>query len=115
MQTPSPRNSEFNLIEWTPGTLEGRNVLANIANCRNAEGRGARFNLGGQCNSRVDHLAVSVLAESDSVHRVAMSTEAFRIIHDDVEFIPLHQQASHGHCLRKSMPKLVWTIRSAPI
>ncbi|MBU2531926.1 MAG: ABC transporter substrate-binding protein [Alphaproteobacteria bacterium] len=85
-------DSAFNLLGWTPGAIDGRNVLAHVAGCRDAAGNGARFNLGGYCNPEVDRLATEALIEPDAARREAMLTRAFQIIHDDVGFIPLHQQ-----------------------
>ena len=35
----------FNLLGWTPGSLDSWNVLENIIGCRDADGKGAAFNL----------------------------------------------------------------------
>ena len=43
-------NSSFNLLGWTPGSLDSWNVLANIVGCRDAKGKGGTFNFGGYCN-----------------------------------------------------------------
>jgi peptide/nickel transport system substrate-binding protein len=85
-------NSAFNLIGWTPGDLDGLNVLTHIAHCRDAAGNGAHFNLGGYCNARVDALTASAQAENDTGRRTAMISKAFQIIHEDTGFVPLHQQ-----------------------
>ena len=85
--------SAFNLLGWTPGTLDAWNVLENVARCRDAKGNGARFNLGGYCNGEVDRLAAMALGEGDPARRSAMMVQAFRLIHEDAGFIPLHQQS----------------------
>ena len=85
--------SPFSLLGWTPAALDAHGVLANLAKCRDAVGNGARFNLGGYCNPRVDHLTDLALLETDSKRRADMMTDAFTLIHHDIGFIPLHQQA----------------------
>jgi peptide/nickel transport system substrate-binding protein len=88
-------NTPFYLLGWTPGTSDSHNVLNDLMHCRNAEGTGGRgqFNNGGYCNPKVDALTASVLVEADPAKRNAMIQEAFQILHDDVGYIPLHQQA----------------------
>ncbi len=88
-------NTPFYLLGWTPGTMDAHNVLNDLMSCRNADGTGGKgqFNNGGYCNQKVDQLAASVLTESDTTKRNAMILEAFKILHDDVGYIPLHQQA----------------------
>ncbi len=84
--------SSFSLIGWTPGSLDAYDVLANVANCRDAAGNGARFNLGGYCNREVDRLTAMALIELDHGRRARLLNRAFEIIHEDAGFIPLHQQ-----------------------
>ncbi|HVY43007.1 MAG TPA: ABC transporter substrate-binding protein, partial [Hyphomicrobiaceae bacterium] len=86
-------DSSFNLIGWTASSLDGWNILHNVAGCRDAEGKGAQFNFGGYCNPEVDALADKILTEVDLAKRDDLLTQAFRIIHADVGLIPLHQQA----------------------
>jgi peptide/nickel transport system substrate-binding protein len=86
-------DSSFNMLGWTPGTMDSHNVLADIAGCRDADGKGAQFNYGGYCNPKVDALAKQILGESDKAKRDAMIGEAFKILHDEVALLPLHQQS----------------------
>jgi peptide/nickel transport system substrate-binding protein len=88
-------NTPFYLLGWTPGTSDAHNVLNDLMYCRNAEGTGGKgqFNNGGFCNQRVNQLADAVLIESDTAKRNAMIQEAFQILHNEVGYIPLHQQA----------------------
>ena len=46
----SKYDSSFNLLGWTPGSLDSWNVIANIIGCRDADGKGGTFNFGGYCN-----------------------------------------------------------------
>jgi peptide/nickel transport system substrate-binding protein len=86
-------DSSFNLLGWTPGSFDSWNVIANIAGCRDADGKGGTFNYGGYCNQKVEDLAKKILVESDAKKRDDLIFEAFTIIHEEVGLIPLHQQA----------------------
>jgi peptide/nickel transport system substrate-binding protein len=86
-------DSSFNLLGWTPGSFDSWNVLANIAGCRDADGKGGTFNYGGYCNLKVDELAKRILVESDTKKRDDLIFEAFTMVHEEVGLIPLHQQA----------------------
>jgi len=86
-------DSSFNLLGWTPGSFDSWNVIANLASCRDADGKGSQFNYGGYCNKRVDELAKQILVETDTAKRDGLIAEAFKIIHDEVGLIPLHQQS----------------------
>ncbi len=95
---PKKFDSSFNLLGWTPGSFDSFNVIASLAACRNADGRGtvhagALFNYGGYCNPKVDELATAIVREGDATKRDAMILEAFKTIHEEVGLIPLHQQA----------------------
>jgi peptide/nickel transport system substrate-binding protein len=88
-------NTPFYLLGWTPGTGDAHNVLIDLMHTRTADGSGGRgqFNNGGYSNARVDALTSQVLVEIDTAKRDAMILEAFTILHDEVGYIPLHQQA----------------------
>jgi len=85
-------DTSFYLLGWTPGSFDSWNVLSNLINCRNEAGDGSPFNLGGYCNKRVDELTKMVLSENDAEKRDGMIAEAYKLLHDDVGYIPLHQQ-----------------------
>jgi peptide/nickel transport system substrate-binding protein len=88
-------NTPFYLLGWTPGTMDAHNVLNDLMSCRKPDGSGGKgqFNNGGYCNPKVDDLAARVLVEVDTAKRDTMISEAFKILHEDVGYIPLHQQA----------------------
>jgi peptide/nickel transport system substrate-binding protein len=86
-------DSSFNLLGWTPGSLDSWNVLFNLVMCRDANGKGGTFNFGGYCNPKIDALTRKILVEPDTAKRDAMIGEAFHLLHDDAGTIPLHQQA----------------------
>ena len=54
--SPRKYDSSFNLLGWTPGSLDSWNVLANLVICRDASGKGGTFNFGGYCNPKIDEL-----------------------------------------------------------
>jgi peptide/nickel transport system substrate-binding protein len=85
-------DTSFYLLGWTPGSFDSHNVLVNLHNCRDDEGKGSPFNLGGYCNERVDELTKMIGTENDQDKRNDMIAEAFRLIHEEVAHIPLHQQ-----------------------
>jgi peptide/nickel transport system substrate-binding protein len=86
-------DSSFNLLGWTPGSLDSWNVLANIIGCRDAAGKGGTFNFGGYCNPKITELTSKILVESDTKARDDMIHQAFTIAHEEVGLIPLHQQS----------------------
>jgi peptide/nickel transport system substrate-binding protein len=86
-------DSSFNLLGWTPGSLDSWNVIENIIGCRDANGKGGTFNFGGYCNPRITELNKLILVETDTKKRDDMIAEAFRICHEEAGVIPLHQQS----------------------
>ena len=85
-------DTSFYLLGWTPGSFDSWNVLHNLQGCRDDEGKGGPFNLGGYCNPKVDELAAQVLSENDPTKRDAMIKEAYDITTAQFDHIPLHQQ-----------------------
>lgn len=86
-------DTSFYLLGWTPGSFDSYNVLTNLVETRDADaGRGA-FNVGGYSNEAIDALTRSILVETDIDARAEMIAEAWQLLHDDVGYIPLHQQA----------------------
>ncbi|TCP04845.1 ABC transporter substrate-binding protein [Caldimonas thermodepolymerans] len=86
------RNTSFYMLGWTPSTYDSHNVLTSIMATPNDAGQG-QFNLGWYSNPKVDELTLKVQSETDQAKRDEMIREAFRIHHEDVGHIPLHQQA----------------------
>jgi len=86
-------DSSFNLLGWTPGSLDSWNVIENIIGCRDANGKGGPFNFGGYCNPKITELNKQILVETDTAKRDDMIAEAFRICHEEAGIIPLHQQS----------------------
>ncbi|ADZ69203.1 ABC transporter substrate-binding protein [Polymorphum gilvum] len=86
-------DTSFYMLGWTPGSLDGWNVIDNLLTCRDDAGKGGAFNLGGYCNDKVDALAAEILSENDPARRDALIAEAFRITHEEIAHLPLHQQS----------------------
>jgi peptide/nickel transport system substrate-binding protein len=86
-------DSSFNLLGWTPGSLDSWNVVENIIGCRDAVGKGGPFNFGGYCNPKMPELNKKILIETDTAKRDELIAEAFRINHEEAGVIPLHQQS----------------------
>jgi peptide/nickel transport system substrate-binding protein len=86
-------DSSFNLLGWTPGSGDSYNVIEQIMSCRDVDGKGGTFNYGGWCDPRIAELAKRILSETDKPKRDGMILDAFKIVHEDVGLIPLHQQS----------------------
>ncbi len=88
-------NTPFYLLGWTPGTGDAHNVLNDLMLCRKPDGSGGSRPVQQwrllQREGRRSHR--KVLTEADTAKRNAMILEAFTILHDEVGYIPLHQQA----------------------
>ena len=56
-----------------------------------ASGRG-RINNGDFSNPRIDEIVALVESETDTAKRDALIAEAYQIVHDEVYYLPLHQQ-----------------------
>ena len=86
------RDTSFFMLGWTPATYDSHNALFALMASPGEGGRG-QFNLGVYSNQRVDELTAAIASETDPKKRQTMISEAFRIHHDEVGHLPLHQQA----------------------
>lgn len=81
------------MMGWTPGGLDSYSNLFNLmATWDEASGRG-RINNGDFSNPRIDEITALVESETDTAKRDALIAEAYQIVHDEVYYLPLHQQA----------------------
>ncbi|MWB78056.1 ABC transporter substrate-binding protein [Pseudooceanicola sp. 216_PA32_1] len=81
------------MMGWTPGGLDSYSVLFNLMGTWDeASGRG-RINNGDFSNARIDEIIAAVESETDQAKRDALIEEAYQIVHDEVYYLPLHQQA----------------------
>jgi peptide/nickel transport system substrate-binding protein len=85
-------DTSFYLLGWTPGTFDSYNPLYNLVGSRNDEGRG-RFNIAGYANPAIDELIGDILVETDLDRRNDLIRQAWTLLHEDVGYLPLHQQA----------------------
>jgi peptide/nickel transport system substrate-binding protein len=95
----APRyNTSFYLLGWTPTTVDALNSLSSLAHTRT--GALGLFNNGGYSNPTFDRLVDEIAVETNEDKRQEMISRASRILHDDVAYIPLHQQ------------QIVWAARN---
>jgi peptide/nickel transport system substrate-binding protein len=81
----------FYLLGWIPDDQDAGSVIAHLM-VPPADG-GLAWNGGGYGNPRVTELSGQIGSEVDQKKRQAMISEAYKIVQDDVGYIPLHQQA----------------------
>ena len=86
-------DTSFYLLGWTPGSFDSWNPLFNLVQTRSDALGSGTFNCGGYSNPEIDALANQILVETDVDRRNAMIGEAWELLHEDVGYIPLHQQA----------------------
>jgi len=85
------RDTSFYMLGWTPTTYDAHNALNSLTRCVDDKGAGT-FNLGAYCNPELDKLTLAIQGETDKAKRNELIRQAFKIHHDDVGHIPLHQQ-----------------------
>ena len=85
------RDTSFYMLGWTPSTYDSHNAIFSLIASPGEGGRG-QFNLGQYSNARIDELTAAIAAESDAKKRQAMISEVFKLHHDEVGHLPLHQQ-----------------------
>ena len=85
-------DTSFYMLGWTPGTLDGLNMLTNLAATRSEGFREGLYNNGGYSNPSLDQLIEKIQVELDSERRNELISKALSIVKDDFLYIPLHQQ-----------------------
>lgn len=86
------RQTSFYLMSWVATTFDAHDALLVLVGAPNDKGRG-QYNVGGYSNPIVDDLITKIESEFGETQRDALIRQAFKIIQDDVVYIPLHQQA----------------------
>ena len=86
------RDTSFYLLGWTPSTGDAHDALSALMATPTDKGQG-QFNLGSYSNPKFDELVQKVQSETDQKKRNDFIREAFKIHHDDIGHLPLHQQA----------------------
>ena len=78
----------------------------NIIGCRDAKGTGGSFNIGGYCNPKITEFTGKIRSETDLSKRDDNIAEAYRIAHEEVALLPLHQQSlSWGLATNVNLPQ----------
>jgi peptide/nickel transport system substrate-binding protein len=85
------RDTAFYLFGWVPASQDAHNALFALLATPGEAGQG-QFNLGAYANARIDQLTRQIAAEADMGKRNGLIAEAFRLMQEDVAYIPLHQQ-----------------------
>lgn len=88
------------MMGWTPGGLDSYSVLFNLMGSWDVDSGRGRINNGDFANERIDEIVAAVESETDQAKRDALIQEAYQIVHDEVYYLPLHQQA------------VVWGVRN---
>jgi peptide/nickel transport system substrate-binding protein len=80
------RESDFYLDNLAAVTLDSHEVFVNLYRTK------AGLNASGYCNPRVDELIEQIDREMVTYGRDAMIEEVWKIVLDDIVYIPLHHQ-----------------------
>lgn len=88
------------MLGWTPASFDSHNVLFNLMTSWDQDSGRGRVNYGDFHSQRIDEITDLVLTETNLDERNGLIAEAFQIVHDEVYYVPLHQQA------------VVWAVRS---
>ena len=108
-------DTSFYMLGWTPGSFDSYNPLYNLVHEREEGGAGT-FNNGGYSNPEIDALTAQILEETDTEARNAMIGEAWQMLHDDVGYLPLHQQAlawgvaDNVNVIQRADNQFVWSL-----
>ncbi|MEM7443503.1 MAG: ABC transporter substrate-binding protein [Pseudomonadota bacterium] len=86
-------DTSFYLLGWSPGSIDSYNPLFNLTQTRNPDTGSGTFNLGGYSDSVIDDLTNQVLVETDQDARGDLINQAWLRLHEEVGYLPLHQQA----------------------
>jgi peptide/nickel transport system substrate-binding protein len=87
------RDTSFYMLGWTPTTYDAHNALDSLMRCVDDKAGTGRFNLGSYCNPELDKLTLAIQGETDKAKRNDLIKQAFKIHHDDIGHLPMHQQS----------------------
>jgi len=79
-------DAQFYMLGWTPGNFDITSPLTQLL------GPNGPYNWGRYDNPRLNDLASRIAVETDMAKRQALSSEALRILREDMPVIPLHQE-----------------------
>lgn len=93
VETPKRVRGEFDIatLGWAnEPMIDAYSILVQVLHSRS--GTAGVFNWAGWGTPRIDALTQAAAVEMDNARRIALMTEALRIVRDEILFIPLHQQ-----------------------
>ena len=113
-QTPKRTKGEFDVatLGWAnEPMIDAYSLLVQVV--RSKSGTGGVFNWGGWGSEKLDALIDKAGTELDTPKRIKMMAEALQILHDDIVFLPLHQQPM-AWAARKSVDTVVQLSDNKP-
>ena len=84
--TVARKQSDFYMLGWGVVTLDSHFVFSYLFHSKGA------WNRTGYSNARVDELTDAMPVTSDLTKRNAIIAEAWKIVKDDIVYLPLHHQ-----------------------
>ena len=93
------QNFAMYFLGITPAGLDSFHILSNLLATYDKERGRGNINFGQFSNTRLDEITDMVERELDTQKRDALILEAYRIVHDEAYYVPLHQQS------------VVWSVR----
>lgn len=114
VQTPKRVKGDFDVVTlgWAnEPMIDAYSILIQVIRSKNATG--GVFNWGNWGSPKIDELTDKAGVELDTPKRVKMMAEALQIVHDDIMFLPLHQQPM-AWAARKSVDTIVQLSDNKP-
>ena len=84
------KDSSFYLLGWGVPTLDSHYVFSFLYQTN--DGKNGTWNYTGYSNPKVDELTNGMLQEIDLKKRDSMIAEVWKVVRDDVAYLPLHHQ-----------------------
>ena len=88
----SGNDTSFYLLGWTPTTIDADNALFNLVHSFDKDSGAGQFNYGHYSNPKIDELVGQIENETDQGKRQELIDQAFKLLKDDVGYLPVHQQ-----------------------
>ncbi|MBS9719567.1 ABC transporter substrate-binding protein [Tianweitania sp. BSSL-BM11] len=88
----SGNDTSFYMLGWTPTTVDADNALFNLVHSFGKESGAGQFNYGHYSNPEIDGLITQIQNETDQAKRQDLINQAFKLLKDDVGYLPVHQQ-----------------------
>lgn len=82
--------SDFYMLGWGVGTFDSHYVFSFLYQTKSPTAGG--WNFTGYSNPRVDALTVAMDSETDAEKRASQVHEAWKIVTDDIVYLPIHHQ-----------------------